>query len=174
MKTPLPGSEGWSCCRSNIKAHRGLFWKLIRMKTNFIHSIRFSFHADKFRGSPVGYVKSTHEGGPNMRPRLGDIWNLKRLPARLNLYETGALLGFAEDNVYCLVKHKLLKPLVESTHGNALWFSAAEIGELYRDSKWLARATKIAREHIKARNDRQKVTGRLRQAAITSATLKGE
>jgi len=109
-----------------------------------------------------------------MRPKLGDIWNLKRLPARLNLCETGSLLGFAEENVYCLVKHKLLKPLAESTRGNALWFSAAEIEELYRDSKWLGRATKIVREHIKIRNERQKVTGRLRQAAITSATLKEE
>lgn len=104
-----------------------------------------------------------------MRPRLGDIWNLKRLPARLNLYETGALLGFAEDNVYCLVKHKLLKSLAESTFGHALWFSAAEIEDLYRDSKWLGRATKIVRENNKAKNDRQKVTGRLRQAALPAA-----
>ena len=109
-----------------------------------------------------------------MRPKLGDIWNVKRLPARLNLCETGALLGFAEDNVYCLVKHKLLKSLVESTHGNALWFSAAEIEQLYRDSKWLARATKIAREHIRSRNERQKVTGQLRQAGLAPAAPEDE
>lgn len=109
-----------------------------------------------------------------MRPKLGDIWNLKRLPARLNLYETGALLGFADDNMYCLVKHKLLKPLAESTAGNALWFSAAKIEEVYRDSKWLARATKIAREHIKSRNERQKVTGQLRQAGLAPAVPEDE
>jgi len=37
-----------------------------------------------------------------MRPKLGDIWNLQRLPDRLNRIETGALLGFTEDDVSCL------------------------------------------------------------------------
>ena len=96
-----------------------------------------------------------------MRPKAGDIWNLKRLPARLNWMEAGALLGFTEDDIGYLVDLKLLRPLGELKHGCPVWFAAVELDELCRDPKWLARATKAVRERIKAKNDRQKQNGRM-------------
>lgn len=101
-----------------------------------------------------------------MRPKAGDIWNLKRLPARLNRMEAGALLGFTEEDIGCLVDLKLLRPLGELKHGCPVWFAAVELDGLYRDPKWLARATKAVREHIKAKNDRQKQNGRMQKSTL--------
>lgn len=90
-----------------------------------------------------------------MRPKLSDIWFLRRLPARLNRDETGALLGFSYEDVCHLVAHRVLKPIAYKA-GCQDWFATVEIEEFARDPKWLSQATKIVREAVQAKNNRQK------------------
>lgn len=89
-----------------------------------------------------------------MRPKLSEIWFVRRLPARLNREEAGALLGLSYEDICHLVAHRWLKPLAPK-YGCQDWFAAVEIEALARDSKWLAQATKTVREAIKAKNERQ-------------------
>lgn len=89
-----------------------------------------------------------------MRPKNGDIWYLRRLPARLDRAEAGALLGFSYEDIGYLVKHRLLKPLGYKSACQD-WFATVEIEALARDAKWLGQATKTVREAIKAKNKQQ-------------------
>lgn len=96
-----------------------------------------------------------------MRPKVNEIWNLCRLPARLNCIEAGALLGFSEDDIRHLATKKLL-PLLGGANPGTFWFAAVEIDGFSRDINWLARATKAVREHNRAKNERlsQKLSGK--------------
>lgn len=89
-----------------------------------------------------------------MRPKVNEIWNLGRLPARLNCIEAAALLGFSEDDIRYLATKKLL-PLLDGASPGTFWFAAVQIDELSRDINWLTRATKAVREHNRAKNERQ-------------------
>jgi hypothetical protein len=78
-----------------------------------------------------------------------------RLPARLTVEQTGALLGFHPDAVYFLAKRGLLRALGEGNDVQ-LMFAAIHILRLCSDERWLAKATNAVRAHHRARNAAQK------------------
>ena len=80
---------------------------------------------------------------------------LLRLPARLTVEQTGALLGFHPDAVVFLAKRGLLRALGEGNDVQ-LMFAAIHIRRLCSDEKWLAKATNAVRAHHRARNAAQK------------------
>jgi hypothetical protein len=61
-----------------------------------------------------------------------------RVPARLTVEQTGALLGFHPDAVYFLAKRGLLRALGEGNDVQ-LMFAAIHIRRLCSDERWLAR-----------------------------------
>jgi len=95
-----------------------------------------------------------------MRPKLNELWTLRRLPARLNAEEAGALLGFTADGICWLGVKKLLPTIGSPALGGQFWFAAVEIESLCADVKWLAKATKSVRDYNKARNERQKLNAK--------------
>jgi hypothetical protein len=70
-----------------------------------------------------------------------EILNLKRLPARLTVPETAALLGFADHDLPVLMAARLLKPLGNPAANAPKYFAAAEVERLAGDTKWLGAAT---------------------------------
>jgi hypothetical protein len=104
-----------------------------------------------------------------MRPKLNELWNLRRLPARLNAEEAGALLGFTADGICWLAVKKLLPSIGSPALGGQFWFAAVEIEPLCADAKWLAKATKAVRDYNKARNERQQLDAKNKIATGASS-----
>jgi hypothetical protein len=69
-----------------------------------------------------------------------------RLPARLAVEETGALLGFHPDSVRILVKAGPLRTLGGSGDVQ-MFFATLQSRRLCNDEKWLAKATDAVRAY---------------------------
>jgi hypothetical protein len=67
--------------------------------------------------------------------------NLKSPPARLTAEETGWFLGFSAQEIPILMGEGILKPLGRPARNGPKYFAAAELEELRRDRKWLAKAS---------------------------------
>ena len=91
-----------------------------------------------------------------MRLDAQRLLSVLRLPARLTLDEAGYLLGFHPEGISFLVSAKILEPLGDPPEGAPLWFAAAQIMQLRTDQKWLSKATKAVRFHIKEKNEKAK------------------
>jgi len=91
-----------------------------------------------------------------MRLDAQRLLSVLRLPARLTLEEAGYLLGFHPEGISFLVSAKILEPLGDPPEGAPLWFAAAQIMQLRNDQKWLSKATKAVRLHIKEKNEKAK------------------
>ncbi|MCC6231791.1 MAG: hypothetical protein IT580_04065 [Verrucomicrobiales bacterium] len=72
------------------------------------------------------------------------------LPARLNVEQTAALLGFQSHDIPSLMSAGLLTPLGRTKKGkNTIkYFSMVEVLERRSDPKWLSRATDAAYERF--------------------------
>ncbi len=77
-----------------------------------------------------------------------------RLPARLNVEEAGALLGFHPDSIRFLVGIGLLNSLGKSVDVQ-LMFATIYIRRICRDEKWLRKATAAVQQHHRERNAAQ-------------------
>ncbi len=71
-----------------------------------------------------------------------DLLSVRRLPGKLSVDQTAALLGFASHDIPVLVRAKLLKPLGKPRLNSCKWFASTEIEELRVSRKWLDMATK--------------------------------
>ena len=91
-----------------------------------------------------------------MRLDAQRLLSVLRLPARLTLDEAGYLLGFHPEGISFLVSAKVLEPLGDPPEGAPLWFAAAQIMQLRTDQKWLSKATKAVRLHIREKNEKAK------------------
>ena len=91
-----------------------------------------------------------------MRLDAQRLLSVLRLPARLTLDEAGYLLGFHPEGISFLVSAKILEPLGDPPEGAPLWFAAAQIMQLRTDQKWLSKATKAVRLHIREKNEKAK------------------
>ena len=91
-----------------------------------------------------------------MRLDAQRLLSVLRLPARLTLEEAGHLLGFHPEAVSFLVSARILEPLGDPPEGAPLWFAAAQIMQVRNDQKWLSKATKAVRLHIKEKNEKAK------------------
>src|SRR5437879_2170743 len=90
-----------------------------------------------------------------------DLLNSYRLPARLDVDQVAALLGFAQHDMQILMREKLLQPLGKSAPNAPKRFAACTIEQLRLDIEWLNRATRTVctywknkRERLRARNAR--------------------
>ncbi len=83
------------------------------------------------------------------------ILNILRLPARLDVEQAAALLGFQDYEIPLLVKLNQLKPLGNPAPNSHKWFASAELVGLAADRAWLDRATKsLAAHHQKRHSSR--------------------
>ncbi|HUB66840.1 MAG TPA: hypothetical protein VL981_05080 [Candidatus Methylacidiphilales bacterium] len=72
---------------------------------------------------------------------------VRRLPGRLTVPQTAALLGFLPHDIAVLIKKKLLRPLGKPLANATRYFAAHDIERLSSDSAWLSKATQIMYEH---------------------------
>lgn len=88
-----------------------------------------------------------------------DVFNLRRLPARLDAQQTADLLGFQHHDVPVLIRQKLLSPLGNPPQAATKWFSSSVVLALASDDKWLAKATRVLTSHWQQKNrNKKKIT----------------
>ena len=80
------------------------------------------------------------------------VLNCRRLPARLNISETGLLLGFQEHDIPVLVAAKLLTPLGKPAQNAPKYFASIEILACADDREWLSSATRAIAKHWLQKN----------------------
>src|SRR5262245_53533796 len=85
-----------------------------------------------------------------------EVLTLNRLPARLNVQQTAALLGFLPHEIPVLVRAKLLEPLGRPAPNAQKYFASCDLLKLSTDSHWLGRATQAVSKHWQHRNEGQK------------------
>src|SRR5262245_11893612 len=83
------------------------------------------------------------------------VLSLERLPARLDVQQTAALLGFQEHDIPVLVKAGLLKPLGKPAVNAVRYFSALIVEQLARDAGWLGRSTNTIYRHWQKKRERE-------------------
>jgi hypothetical protein len=85
-----------------------------------------------------------------------DLYNARRLPARLTIEQTAMLLYFQPYELLLLMRVGLLKCLNPSTAGANCrkLFSTDYVQKLAADPGWLTQATKIVAKTVQANNGR--------------------
>ena len=87
--------------------------------------------------------------------RIPDVLLIPRVPLRVDREQTRHLLNFRDKNsIGILVANRMLHPLGSPPKGAPLWFATSTILALANDVKWLDKATRIVREHVKAKNEK--------------------
>ena len=81
--------------------------------------------------------------------------NLKNHSARVTAEEAGWILGFSAHEIPMLVAKGLLKPLGHPAHNGPKYFATAELEELCRDRKWLAKASDAIVGYWQNKNSRK-------------------
>ena len=90
-----------------------------------------------------------------MNNELKELLNLARLPARMNIVQVAACLGFKPHDLPILVARGLLKPLGRPAPSSEKYFSRKKVLELEDDEEWLSRATATLSQHWQAKNARK-------------------
>ncbi len=86
------------------------------------------------------------------RERL-EFLTLRILPARLTVEETAWFLGFSQNEISMLMADGLLKPLGRPPRNGQKYFATAELEELRRDGKWMAKASDTIVAYWRKRNN---------------------
>jgi hypothetical protein len=81
--------------------------------------------------------------------------NLKTLPARVRVEEAALLLGFSVHEIPILMANGLMKPLGHPPLTGVKFFSVANLEELRRDEKWLAKASDCIVAYWRDRNEKK-------------------
>ena len=84
-----------------------------------------------------------------------EILNVRRLPGKLTVDQTAALLGFASHDIPILVSAGLLRPLGKPKANSSKWFPGVVVDELRGNVKWMDSAIKIIADHWRASNARR-------------------
>ena len=90
-----------------------------------------------------------------MHDELKELLNLARLPARLNVAQTAAYLGFKPHDIPILVARGLLKPLGRPPQNSEKYFARTKLVEAENNEDWLSRATVVLAQHWKNKNARK-------------------
>jgi hypothetical protein len=90
-----------------------------------------------------------------MNSQRQEFLNLTHPPARLSAEEASWFLGFSPQEIPVLVAAGLLKPLGHPARNGPKYFCTAELEELRRDRKWLARASDAIVGYWQNRNSRK-------------------
>ena len=83
-------------------------------------------------------------GGMDMNVRMRDdldVLAINRLPARLSVAQTAALLGMHPADIQILVRQRLLKPLGRPPANGSKFFAATTVLAVAADALWLGRAS---------------------------------
>lgn len=72
-----------------------------------------------------------------------------KLSARIDVGQTGKVLGFAASDVPILMRAGLLKPLGSPAANSVKFFAAIEVLKLALDRAWLSQATKVVGRYWK-------------------------
>src|SRR5579859_4011739 len=91
----------------------------------------------------------------SMSPQQSQYFNLRNLPARLNVEEVGCLLGFKPHYISLLIASGLLKPLGHPPITGVKYFAAVTIEEHRKDEKWLAQASDCIVQYWQTRNKKR-------------------
>lgn len=81
-----------------------------------------------------------------------DVLNLRRLPARLTVQQTAALLNCGEHDIPVLVSRGLLQPLGHPPPNAVKYFAPTEVLELAGDSKRMGQICDAVYEHWRGKN----------------------
>jgi len=84
------------------------------------------------------------------------LLNSRRLPARLDVAQTAALLNFGEHDIRILCNSGLLPPLGKPATNAPKYFAAAEVAALAESREWLEKATKAIAGRWRAKNAKLK------------------
>lgn len=108
----------------------------------------------------------THQGNG----KAGDCLNVFRLPARLDVQQTAALLGFQPHDIPVLVAAKQLQPLGKPVPNAQKFFAACIVEELRSNPDWLDKATRTIAQNWQAKNGaKSKANGRTGITKVLSA-----
>jgi hypothetical protein len=88
--------------------------------------------------------------------------SLPRLPGRLNLQQTAALLGIADHDVATLVRAGLLKPLGKPEPKAPKFFAAVVVESMARDPDAMEKAVRAISRGWQRKNERQRNQLKLR------------
>ena len=86
---------------------------------------------------------------------LKAILNLARLPARLNMAQTAACLGFKPHDIPVLAARGFLKPLGDPMPNSDKYYARARVLERLDDEEWLSLATAALSQHWQDKNARK-------------------
>jgi hypothetical protein len=83
---------------------------------------------------------------------IRDVLNLRRLPARLTVAITAALLNCGEHDIPVLISHGLLKPLGHPPPNAVKYFAPTYVLELAGDSERMGEITDTIHEYWRGKN----------------------
>src|SRR5437667_2208860 len=92
----------------------------------------------------------------NAIEQQNEFLNWKIVPARLDATQTAWFLGFELHEIPILIAAGLLKPLGHPARNSTKFFATQTLEQLWRDEKWLARASDAITNYWKQRNARKK------------------
>jgi hypothetical protein len=81
-----------------------------------------------------------------------ELLNVRRLPARLTVAQTAALLNCGEHDIPVLVSNGLLKPLGHPPPNAVKYFAPTEVLELAGDSEQMGQICDAVYEHWRGKN----------------------
>jgi len=84
--------------------------------------------------------------------QIREVLNLRRLPARLTVQQTAALLNCADHDIPVLVSHGLLKPLGHPGPNAVKYFAPTDVLELAGDREAMAQICDTIYEHWRGKN----------------------
>ena len=80
------------------------------------------------------------------------LLNCRRLPARLDVTQTAALLNFPEHDIRFLSNSGLLEPLGKPAPNAPKYFASREIAALAENRDWLEKACRAVSNHWRMKN----------------------
>lgn len=99
--------------------------------------------ARAFATIPIGIMNCNGRHQNHVTTTNVDVFNCRRLPARLLIEQVALLLGFQLYQLVMLVAAGHLECLGDPRPNSIKWFSAAYILALALDVQWMDQATKI-------------------------------
>jgi hypothetical protein len=107
---------------------------------------------ERVSASP-GFAKTRTPGRIELvSVQVRDVLNLRRLPARLTVQQTAALLNCGEHDIPVLVSHGLLKPLGHPSANAVKYFAPTDVLELAGDREAMAQICDAIYEHWRGKN----------------------
>lgn len=81
-----------------------------------------------------------------------DVFNCRRLPARLSIVQVAKLLNFQVYELVLLIHQGQLECLGSPSHNSRKYFSRSYIERLANDPQWLSLATKAVAKAVRKKN----------------------